>query len=303
MGVRPTTARTFFAAMLLAVCFLLLAHFIGSRAYAFYYPEDEDCRTDFQTERRLAPPQEGNSFLVVYDNLNCASRSLHEEAAVFPYSGDFVQADVIERNIPIRLKLRMPAQLDGDLEKRLFVDMELKKLIEEYKALRQQAKALLEALSDPASEARVLLSEQVSEREPVYEEMVELEQKIDLLSAAGADLRNAQSPDMEDPLSSFAGQGAAQGGREGSPPGVDRREHAGLDSSRLSHPGLEDPLMRAPMDHRPRDVNPDESLPWLFRAALGSITFIIAHRIDIAIFGSIIVLGIIVVAYGNSRRR
>jgi hypothetical protein len=302
VSARPTTARARLQVMLLAVWFVLLAHPIEGRP--FYYSEEKDCETVFRAERRVAPPQKGKSLLVVYDDLTCMSQSDQHDAAVFPYSGNFIPADNIECNIPIRLKLRAPAQLDGDVDMRLFAYLELKKLQEEYKELRRRAQEVLTELSDASSGSGRLLSGQALSGEPISQEMSELERRMDILIASGPDQQGAQSLRSEDLLSSSGRASMPQGGGSGpfvagSPAGNPANATDKLIDPRTfesSGPALS-------LSERPRAIAGEEApLPWIFRAALGTLSFVMANKTEMAILGSALFLIVTILGYLNSRR-
>jgi hypothetical protein len=288
--------------MLLAVWFVLLAHPI--EGHAFYYSEENDCETVFRAERRAAPPQGGKSLLVVYDGLSCMSQNDQHDAAVFPYSGNFVPADNIECNIPIRLKLRAPAQLDGDVDMRLFAYLELKKLQEEYKELRRRARELLTELSDVSSGSGRLLSGQALPGEPISQEISELERRMDILIASGPDQQGAQSPRLEDLLSSSGRASVPQGGGAGPFVAGSPAGNSPTATDKLIDPRtFEGSGQTSALSGRPRAIAGEEApLPWIFRAALGAVSFVMENKTEMAILGSALFLIVTILGYLNSRR-
>jgi hypothetical protein len=140
--------------------------------------------------------------------------------------------------------------------------------------------------------------------EPISQELSELERRMDIVIASGPDQQGARSPRLEDLLSSSGRASVPQGGGSGplvagSPAGnpanaadklIDPRTFEG------SGPALS-------LSGRPRAIEGEEApLPWIFRAALGTVSFVMENKTEMAILGSALFLIVMILGYLNSRR-
>lgn len=131
-----------------ALIFAILSFWANS-GYAYFHASSHAKGISLSEETRHAGQDKNDGAFVLYDNSNTISRQGVTQSIFHRRSRNFVPAEVINCNIPIRITVHDPVTPKNALANLLYGDLRLKKLFEEKKALRQRSIEILAGLSVP----------------------------------------------------------------------------------------------------------------------------------------------------------
>jgi len=156
-------------------CCLILG-LLTAEGRAYYHPGDRPEPLFFQKERAYARPGDGERSFVIYDNFTSPLGKHQQGPVIYPGSVDFVPADVISINLPLRIAIRYPQTMENSLSNLLYANLKLRGLIEKYRALQQRSRELLAEHAGPIKGASLPTFHQQTWRErSVFKQKEELE--------------------------------------------------------------------------------------------------------------------------------
>lgn len=102
-------------------------------------------------ERGNAPPSKHEIFFTIQDNFALFDEELDSPPILLPNSDYFVPADIIEINLPLYGTFSHTVEPSDDpIANLLYANLKIKQLLEEYAAIQERAKLLLEDTSTTA---------------------------------------------------------------------------------------------------------------------------------------------------------
>ena len=134
----------------LIYCFMFM-FLIAYESRAFYHSEDSQGNI-LQIKQHVSL---WNS-LAIPDNSIHFSLKQNKGPMIYPNSGNFVPADLISCNVPLRTGIHHPAiAIESSLANLVYANLRLKKLLEEHEALQKRTREALAGLSVPFFESRL----------------------------------------------------------------------------------------------------------------------------------------------------
>jgi hypothetical protein len=178
-------------------------------AHAYYHPGARAEKIPLLRERNSfgGNKPEGNFFL--YDNADCPSRENISYPIITVGSKNFVPADVIDCNIPVRIAISHPIVAENDLANLLYADLKLKKLYDEYKSLQKRTREILAGLSVPFISQSETNNPKPSREPSVHSKKEEIVRENEIairyipLSSSRLQPIDITSPSDADPLTSL----------------------------------------------------------------------------------------------------
>ncbi len=125
---------------------------VTKSGFAYYDISDTKDKFHFKYERTASKWGKGERTFVLYDNFSHFSKTLYMEQLIFPNSDNFIPADQIPFNIPLRIIIRKSWTVDNAMANLLYANLKLKKLLDEYEALHKQSfKVIQESKTNKAT--------------------------------------------------------------------------------------------------------------------------------------------------------
>ncbi len=256
-------------------------------------------------ERSFVPSPKPPYRLVFYDNMRhpvTAENGLPLAAWAHP---DFSPLMAVDANPWVGVSVFRAASAESALSDRLYANVQLQLILEEYERLQQRAREILEGLglnlfsSSPGTTFSPKALTALRDTMPAASsEEPSLEARLARLRAAyrQAALDEASAipsePEALSPLflamSGFPSSPVPQSAQGGEPRKSGASSHAASGPVRASAtssgerpPVPEAPPFFGPFDTMARPVQEEVPLPWIFRAGLAVVRFVFTHKVEI----------------------
>ncbi len=296
----------------LIYCFIFMFP-MAYESNAFYH--SDDLQVNFlQIKRQVSS---WNSFTVP-DNF---SQKHHKGPMIYPSSGDFVPADLLRCNVPLRTGIHQPTiTVKNSLANLVYANLRLKKLLEEHEALQVKTREALAGLSVPFIESgSTSLDSPISELSiHMAQNSLEREQRIIARNAGMPGISNTEilaslrvrlgRPEGE-PLYIATGPRSRSSEQNalyllGEPLG-ERRNRGPNTAATPSEANIEtEEPARPNVSARSRmggAYDKTLSLPWIIRIPITLVTYLFSHPLEAAFY--ILILYSIVAAIRSGRKK
>lgn len=269
--------------------FLML---LAIEGHAYYHQGEKSEQLFFQKERAYAQWGEGERSFVIYDNFTNPMEKYRQDPVIRPRSDEFMPADVISGNLPIRIAIRYPLSVENSLSNLLYANLKLKGLIEKYRALQQTSRELMTGLTVPnRRSSSAAFQRQDLKQGSVYRQKEELEMEY------GSMKKNAAPPGLSgnsdlavlvstESLVFLLNESTKM---EGTP--LSLFVHPEAEEKRKK--ALDDPSAYYYKDSVQSIYIEKPSLPWVFQAIFDTLRYLLSHWFETLVYGTIFLLLII----------
>ena len=266
-------------------CFFLML--IAAEGHAYYHPGEKTEQLSFQKERMYARWGEGERTFVIYDNFCNAFGKHQQDPVIYQRSDDFVPADVISCNLPLRIAIRYPLTMESSLSNLLYANLKLKSLLEKYRALQQTSRELLAGLTVPnRGSSATAFQKQIWKEGSVYRQKEELEMEYHSMK------KNAVPPGTSKGNSDLARRVSTESlvflldeskKLEGAPISLFVNPETEGNKEKV----IDDPSASYNSDNGPIIYNEKPSLPWVFQVLFDAFKYLTSHLLETLIYGMI----------------
>lgn len=212
--------------------------------------------------------------LAVYDDISAGS-----EGVVAPLNPFFLPVDTVDLDIPLTFLVKTPVSSMEALDRLIVANLRLKLLIEEYNALQKRADELLKSVVIPYLDSPWLAPGKGGGKN-LNENKKTLDKRLDEILVEGHGLDRLQSTPVNLPSLGFS-----TGWVPGSKTALNRPSLPAADPVENYNPVTATPGV-APLS----SVSSVRELPWIFDVFLKFFSYCLAHRLEVLLYGSILLL-------------
>jgi len=281
--------------------FIFLLGIFLPLSHAYYQASETPKNTFFQKEKNYVPWGDKERSFALYDNFGHFSARQAPGSLLCPFADEFIPIDEIRWNHPLRISIRRPLSLENSLANMLYANLKLKKLVEEYVALQNRARLIMEAVGEGrrgTRSARNGLSgiENFSVHHRV--ERLNLETQImqrNVQSGGGAIQDAITLSNVESLRSLMARQNRSQSAPLAlflTQQGEEVRERGGVSGEPANAMGPES-LQGGPVEKTP--------LPWIFQEFLDLLKYFLTHKIEGLLYLSLIFIFLVFLLSARNR--